>query len=237
VPDAPLPAAPSEVAPAAPPPSPSTEAPPRIKQQAPPVYPDVPKAEQKPVDVVVHVEVDAGGSPVNPRVISAANPPFDDLATTSVLDWTFEPARKDGQPVAGELEVTVHFVPGAAPPGARTEVIEVSDRFRPPPPPRAVSDFVIDKHLLEAAPHQSAGDLLSTAPGMYVARVEGEAVAHEIFLRGFDAEHGQDIAISAGGIPVNLPSHLHGQGYADLGFLIPEVIDEVRVTEGVYDPR
>ena len=56
-------------------------------------------------------------------------------------------------------------------------------------------------------------------------------------MRGFDAEHGQDIAFSVGGVPVNQPSHLHGQGYADLNFVVPEVVRSLRVREGVYDPR
>jgi hypothetical protein len=56
-------------------------------------------------------------------------------------------------------------------------------------------------------------------------------------LRGFDAEHGQDIEFRVGGLPINQPSHLHGQGYADLGFLIAETVHELHVSEGVYDPR
>ena len=87
------------------------------------------------------------------------------------------------------------------------------------------------------APHQNAGELLTTAPGVYIAQPEGEAVAHQIFLRGFDAEHGQDIELTVGGVPINQPSHIHGQGYADLNFIIPEVVRSLRVTEGVYDPR
>jgi TonB family protein len=104
-------------------------------------------------------------------------------------------------------------------------------------PPRAASDFVITREIIAIAPHADAGSVLSTAPGIYVSRPEGEAIAHEIYLRGFDAEHGQDIALSAAGIPINQPSHLHGQGYADLNFIPPEVIRAVRVTEGVYDPH
>ncbi len=103
--------------------------------------------------------------------------------------------------------------------------------------PRAASDFVLPADLIGAAPHRDAGDLLASAPGVYVSRGEGDGVAHSVSLRGFDAEHGQDIELSMGGIPLNAPSHLHGQGYADLGFLIPEVVSAIRVTEGVYDPH
>jgi len=102
---------------------------------------------------------------------------------------------------------------------------------------RTASDIVVDRDQLEVAPHLDAGEMLRTAPGVYVARPEGDAVAQQIMLRGFDAEHGQDLAISAGGIPINQPSHLHGQGYADLGFILPEVVRSLRVTEGVYDPH
>lgn len=105
------------------------------------------------------------------------------------------------------------------------------------PPPRAASDFELSGDALTSAPRASAGDLLSSAPGFYVSRPEGDAVAHQVFLRGFDAEHGQDIEFSAGPVPVNLPSHIHGQGYADLNFIIPEVVRSLRVTEGTYNPR
>src|ERR1051325_12216730 len=86
VPDASAPAPPDDAAtPDAPSPSPSpsttpsTEEPPRITHQSPPIFPDVPRARQKPTDVVIHVEADAGGSPANPRALSPPKPPFDDL--------------------------------------------------------------------------------------------------------------------------------------------------------------
>ncbi len=105
------------------------------------------------------------------------------------------------------------------------------------PPPRAPSDITVDSDILEASPHAKGGDLLATVPGVYVGHVEGDAVANNVFLRGFNAEHGQDIEFKVGGIPVNVPSHIHGQGYADLNFVIPEVVRHLRVVEGVYDPR
>lgn len=111
------------------------------------------------------------------------------------------------------------------------------DPLRDAHAPRASSDYDLPADLIGTAPRRDAGDMLSSAPGVYVARGEGDGVAHSIFLRGFDAEHGQDIELSLGGVPLNQPSHIHGQGYADLGFLIPEVVHGIRVTEGVYDPH
>lgn len=102
---------------------------------------------------------------------------------------------------------------------------------------RAASTYALDRALLDLAPRRDAADMIGMAPGVLVTRPEGEAVAPRIYLRGFDADHGQDLAISAGGVPLNQPSHVHGQGYADLGFVIPEAVRGVRVTEGVYDPR
>ena len=82
----------------------------------------------------------------------------------------------------------------------------------------------ITRDVLAAAPRREGADLLLSVPGVFAARAEGMAVGHRINLRGFDADHGQDIELSVGGLPINLPSHIHGQGYADLGFLIPEAV-------------
>ena len=114
--------------------------------------------------------------------------------------------------------------------------IEIHVQGRPSPPRRAASDFRLDARTLGAAPHQSAADLLNTAPGVRVTHPEGDVVAQRVFLRGFDADHGQDIEFTVGPIPLNQVSHLHGQGYADLNVIIPEVVRSIRVLEGVYEP-
>ncbi|MFK8001690.1 MAG: TonB family protein, partial [Polyangiales bacterium] len=101
---------------------------------------------------------------------------------------------------------------------------------------RSASDFEVERDVLEAAPRREGADLLASAPGFYVARPSGGAIGHRILVRGFDAEHGQDLALDVGGLPINLPSHIHGQGYAALGFLIPDVVSGLRVREDVSDP-
>jgi iron complex outermembrane recepter protein len=116
-----------------------------------------------------------------------------------------------------------------------TEVVVRGERAGPAP--RSASDFAIKRDILDAAPHHEGVDVLRAAPGLYMGRPEGGAVAHRYMLRGFDSEHGQDIEFRVGGVPINLPSHIHGQGYADLGFLIADTVDELRVTEGVHEPR
>jgi hypothetical protein len=87
---------------------------------------------------------------------------------------------------------------------------------------------------LNLTPARSAQDLLRLVPGLFIAQHQGGGKAEQIFLRGFDADHGTDVAISVDGIPVNLPSHAHGQGYADLHFLIPETLRNYDFGKGPY---
>lgn len=86
-------------------------------------------------------------------------------------------------------------------------------------------------------PRQSSQELLELVPGMVIAQHAGGGKAEQLLLRGFDADHGTDVAISVDEVPVNLVSHAHGQGYADLHFLLPEVVERVESARGGHDPR
>lgn len=103
--------------------------------------------------------------------------------------------------------------------------------------PGAVSTTTQDRTVLQAAPHRTAGDLLLVVPGVSLTQHSGEGKAYQIFFRGFDAVHGQDLEIWAGGAPVNDVSNLHGQGYADLHFLMPEIVKQIQSIPGNYDPK
>jgi len=149
-----------------------------------------------------------------------------------------EPKTKPSTPPPAPPPPT-EFSQGIAGPHAIAEPgkpVEIHVQGKPSPPRRSTSDFRIDRKTLTAAPHASAADLLSTAPGVYVSHPEGDVVAQRISLRGFDADHGQDIELRVGNIPLNQRSHIHGQGYADLNVIIPETVRSLRVIEGVYDP-
>jgi hypothetical protein len=87
---------------------------------------------------------------------------------------------------------------------------------------------------LNMQPAKSAQDLLRLVPGLFIAQHQGGGKAEQIFLRGFDADHGTDVNISVDGIPVNMVSHAHGQGYADLHFLIPETVQYYDFGKGPY---
>lgn len=83
-------------------------------------------------------------------------------------------------------------------------------------------------------PVKSSQEIMRKVPGLIIGQHAGGGKAEQIFLRGFDIDHGTDIAINVDGLPVNLPSHAHGQGYSDLHFLIPETIDNIDFGKGLY---
>src|SRR6185312_7542015 len=87
---------------------------------------------------------------------------------------------------------------------------------------------------LNLRPVNSSQDLMRLVPGLFIAQHMGGGKAEQIFVRGFDADHGTDLAVSLDGIPVNMVSHIHGQGYADLHFLIPETISVYDYGKGPY---
>ena len=116
--------------------------------------------------------------------------------------------------------------------GDEETILVVAER-----PSTSTADQDIRDKDLTYFPKRTASDLLRLLPGLHASQHTGGAKAHQIFLRGFDAEHGQDLAVSLDGIPINEVSHVHGQGYLDLHFLIPEAVQRIRVAKGPYDPR
>jgi outer membrane receptor protein involved in Fe transport len=101
----------------------------------------------------------------------------------------------------------------------------------------AASATTIHNLDFDVRPRSSPNDLLQIVPGLLTAQHQGGGKADQLFLRGFDADHGTDVALFLDGVPINLPSHAHAQGYADLHWLIPEVLERVDVQKGPYDLR
>lgn len=87
---------------------------------------------------------------------------------------------------------------------------------------------------LRLRPVNSSQDLMRLVPGLFIAQHMGGGKAEQIFVRGFDADHGTDLNVSVDGMPVNMVSHIHGQGYADLHFLIPETVKNFDFGKGPY---
>ena len=236
---------------------------PRPKTQPPPAWP-AGRAETHDVVVPVVLVVGEDGHVTSAEVEASVSPAFDRAAVAAAMTWTFDPAMRDGKAVASKIRSIVRFAgasaststsvhvapaspaPAAVVPSAPPEVADRAAaekdttrdvRIAGSAPPRSASEVVRGRDVMLAAPHRTASDALAVVPGVFVTQHSGEGKAHQIFLRGFDAVHGQDLELWVGGVPVNEVSNVHGQGYADLHFVMPEVIREVQATPGTYDPK
>ncbi|WNH07926.1 TonB-dependent receptor [Thalassobellus suaedae] len=87
---------------------------------------------------------------------------------------------------------------------------------------------------LNTSPVNSSQEVLRKVPGLIIGQHAGGGKAEQLFLRGFDIDHGTDISISVDGMPVNMVSHAHGQGYSDLHFVIPETVNKIDFGKGPY---
>lgn len=87
---------------------------------------------------------------------------------------------------------------------------------------------------IEQRPISRTGEILETVPGLIVTQHSGEGKANQYFLRGFNLDHGTDMATFIDGMPVNMRTHGHGQGYTDINFIIPETIDSLEYKKGTF---
>lgn len=211
------------------------------------------------LQLVVDTEGRVESAVVVARAPESAPPAFDDAAVEAARAAKFRPSTRDGRPIRSRVEYVVvfHPEPGASPPAGPA----TSERPAPDPvaplstaeqdedyaqvevrgtgwaSPRGLSDLRIKRELLDASPRQQTSELLSAAPGFFVDHEDGEGFGNDVYLRGFDLEHGSGIEMRVGNVPINSPVHVQGQGYTDANFLIPEVVRSIRVLEGPYDPR
>jgi outer membrane receptor protein involved in Fe transport len=173
----------------------------------------------------VPAESDAGvaGSDAEAGAAPPESPAPDSMAAGGA-------AVAEPEPVAGAPDVPPSSVAPATPAPELSAPIIVTARR---PMSAASSSVVRDRDFL-LRPHARPADILQVTPGLYVAQHAGGGKANQYFLRGFDGDHGTDIALSVDGVPVNMVSHGHGQGYADLNWLIPEVAQRIEVFKGPY---
>lgn len=196
--------------------------------------------------VALLITVTKEGKVEDPHLVAPSDPECDAAAMAAVTDWTFAPATRDGAPFTARIRVSVPFAPPPAPspspspsvaPGAALPTTEITVFGRPAPPSAGASDHRIELGELSRVPRRSASELLQLAPGIYLSKEGGEGHAERIYLRGFDAREGQDIELTVSGVPINESGNFHGSGFADTGFLIPELITGLRVLEGPFDVR
>ena len=98
----------------------------------------------------------------------------------------------------------------------------------------SASEGRITARRVETRPALRPGEVLEYVPGVIITQHSGDGKANQYFLRGFNLDHGTDISINVAGMPVNMPTHAHGQGYADLNFLIPELVSGIDYRKGPY---
>jgi hypothetical protein len=187
-------------------------------------------------------------------VSAVDNTPLADAIIRSMVGSGM-PARTNA---AGAFLLDVPSLPArivAARIGFGPETLMVNDssgaRFRLQPAPLALSPSLISAERAYSAasssvirsfdirlrPRDSSQELLRLAPGLVIAQHAGGGKAEQLYLRGFDGDHGTDVAISVDGIPVNMVTHAHGQGYADLHWLMAEVVEGADVRKGPFDAR
>ena len=136
-------------------------------------------------------------------------------------------AQQQGEPADPQRVVAAAQLPTVEVTGARhyDNAIGTSD---------AASQGVIRAELLKSRPALRPGEVLEFVPGVIVTQHSGDGKANQYFLRGFNLDHGTDFATTVNGLPVNMPTHGHGQGYSDLNFLIPELVDRIEYRKGPY---
>jgi TonB family protein len=206
--------------------------------------------------VGLELSIDDTGQVTGARVTSPAGHGFDEAALEAARGFVFEPAREGGKPIRSTVEFAYEFHPPpievikplpSAPPPAKADALQTgADQStlvvaqRNPPASLehiAASDNEIGRTELSLIPRLRAEGVLEAVPGLFSVQHAGGGKAQQYFLRGFDEDHGTDLAFSVDGVPVNAVSHAHGQGFSDLHFLIPETIQTVDATKGPYSTR
>ena len=187
----------------------------RRPRQSHALHPRLPSATARPARIPLALLLQLGSLCVQAQTASPAPAALaPDAAQNPHL---LAQARPREEPTA-RVEVTGHY----------DNAVGTSD---------AASQGSIRAELLQSRPALRPGEVLEFVPGMVVTQHSGDGKANQYFLRGFNLDHGTDFATSVNGMPVNLPSHAHGQGYTDLNFLLPELVQRIDYRKGPYFAR
>jgi TonB family protein len=224
---------------------------PALLERVEPTYPEA--ARSAGIGGVVGLELTVGtdGAVTEVKVTRPAGFGLDEAASAAARRFRFRPATKDGAPIVATVLFDQHFLvrphltaettaePGAPlpTPVLATPQPTYESTVQSQGPRSAASASTIRNLDFDLRPKSSPNDILRVVPGLLTAQHQGGGKADQLFLRGFDADHGTDVGVFIDGVPVNMPSHAHGQGYADLHWLIPEAIERIEVVKGPYDIR
>lgn len=164
-------------------------------------------------------------TPVAGRAQAPAAPPQTNAPQQDDKEKTAEKkaGKEPEKPAPAEPDLKVYDEIDVT--GRASDMVGVAD---------SASEGVTGHEDLERRPVMRPGELLETVPGVIITQHSGGGKANQYFLRGFNLDHGTDFRTTVDGIPVNMPSHGHGQGYSDINFLIPELVESVRYKKGPY---
>ena len=157
------------------------------------------------------------------------------VVSTSLLPTG--PQRAQADPVAGAWADSTTELAGPDSTKVRLVLptVEVKGSYEGSLAPRlAASQGLVTPKDLAPRPLLRAGDVLESVPGVLISQHSGEGKANQYYLRGFNLDHGTDFAATIAGVPVNMPTNAHGQGYTDLNFVIPELVSGVQYRKGTY---
>lgn len=117
---------------------------------------------------------------------------------------------------------------------APQEILVFGSDFNLSGSPLTAAEGIVFDTQLELRPISRTAELLEFVPGMIATQHSGEGKANQYFVRGFNLDHGTDFALRLDSMPINMPTHGHGQGYADINFLIPELVGRLNYRKGPY---
>jgi TonB family protein len=238
---------------------------PVLIERVEPIYPETARTAGIGGTVSLELTVDETGAVAAVKLARPSGfAALDDAAITAARRFRFRPATRDGRPIASTVLFDQRFNlrPHLAAEIAAAPAAVDETPAAPPPAPAPLPERAETEHRssyestvtareatsasssstvrnadFELRPRTSPNDLLRVVPGLLASQHQGGGKADQLFLRGFDADHGTDVAVFVDGVPINLPSHAHGQGYTDLHWLIPEAVERIDVEKGAYDVR
>ena len=157
---------------------------------------------------------------------AATKPAGDETATAAEAPTEEEKAGTSGDAEESPEAANLRIYDEVKVVGRASDLVGIAD---------SATDGVTGQAELGQRPILRPAEVLETVPGVIITQHSGSGKANQYFLRGFNLDHGTDFRVTVDGMPINMPSHGHGQGYADLNFLIPEMVSTVEYRKGAYD--
>src|SRR5271169_3882174 len=148
--------------------------------------------------------------------------------------WAADSQPGDATPAKAEDQTTTVATPTASTTPAELPPVEVIGYQPLVGNADSASQGQVSGEVIQTRPILRPGEVLEYVPGLVVTQHSGDGKANQYFLRGYNLDHGTDLATFVDDVPVNMTTNAHGQGYMDLNFLIPELIQRMDFQKGPY---